>query len=117
MPQAQIKDFLVLSAQARQQVVRLKGGDPGIFRRRAYEAAAMNAACAPRKIVPGVTSACARAASARGYLTEHGQTERLIFTTGHLRYDGLQDWTTAAQAGTTLACYMGVSKAPSITQG
>lgn len=117
MPQAQINALLVQAAQAGQQVVRLKCGDPGIFGRGAEEADAMNAAGVAWEIVPGVTSACAAAASARSFLTERGQTERLILATGHLRHDGAQDWTTTAQAGTTLACYMGVSQAASITQG
>jgi uroporphyrin-III C-methyltransferase len=117
MPQAQINALLVQSAQAGQQVVRLKCGDPGIFGRGAEEADAMNAAGVEWEIVPGVTSACAAAASARSFLTERGQTERLIFATGHLRHDGAQDWTTTAQAGTTLACYMGVSQAASFTKG
>ena len=117
MPQAQINDLLVESAQAGQQVVRLKCGDPGIFGRGAEEADAMNSAGVDWEIVPGVTSACAAAASARSFLTERGKTERLILATGHLRHDGAQDWTTTAQAGTTLACYMGVSQAASITLG
>ncbi|WP_426036621.1 uroporphyrinogen-III C-methyltransferase [Cypionkella sp. TWP1-2-1b2] len=117
MPQAQINSLLVQSAQAGQQVVRLKCGDPGIFGRGAEEADAMNAAGVEWEIVPGVTSACAAAASARSFLTERGQTERLILATGHLRHDGAQDWTTTAQAGTTLACYMAVSQAASMTQG
>lgn len=117
MPQAQINQLLVQSAQAGQQVVRLKCGDPGIFGRGAEEADAMNAAGVAWEIVPGVTSACAAAASARSFLTERGQTERLILATGHLRHDGAQDWATTAQAGTTLACYMGVSQAGAITQG
>ncbi|MES2435963.1 MAG: uroporphyrinogen-III C-methyltransferase [Pseudomonadota bacterium] len=117
MPQVQINALLVQSAQAGLQVVRLKCGDPGIFGRGAEEADAMNAAGVAWDIVPGVTSACAAAASARSFLTERGQTERLILATGHLRHDGAQDWTTTAQAGTTLACYMGVSQAASITEG
>lgn len=117
MPQSQINGLLVQSALAGQQVVRLKCGDPGIFGRGAEEADAMNAAGVAWDIVPGVTSACAAAASARSFLTERGQTERLILATGHLRHDGAQDWTSTAQAGTTLACYMGVSQAASITRG
>lgn len=117
LPQAQISALLVKSAQMGNRVVRLKCGDPGIFGRGAEEADAMDAAGIAWEIVPGVTSACAAAASARSFLTERGQTERLIFATGHLCHDGAQDWTTTAQAGTTLACYMGVSQATLIMQG
>ena len=117
MPQAQINALLVQAAQAGQQVVRLKCGDPGIFGRGAEEAAALDAAGVSWDIVPGVTSACAAAASAGSFLTERGKTERIIFATGHLRHDTAQDWGSTAQAGTTLACYMGVSQAGAITKG
>ena len=117
IPQEQINALLVQAARAGQQVVRLKCGDPGIFGRGAEEAAALAAAGVDWNIVPGVTSACAAAASASSFLTERGKTERIIFATGHLRHDAPQDWGATAQPGTTLACYMGVSQAGAITEG
>ena len=117
MPQQQINALLVQSAQAGLQVVRLKCGDPGVFGRGAEEAAALGAAGVEWDIVPGVTSACAAAASAGSFLTERGKTERIVLATGHLRHDDPQDWAATAQAGTTLACYMGVSQAGPLTRG
>ncbi len=117
VPQEQISQMVVAAAMQGQHVVRLKCGDPGIFARGAEEAAACDAAGVPWDIVPGVTAACAAAASARSFLTERGATERLILATGHLRHDGAQDWAACAQPGTTLACYMGVAQAGAMTQG
>lgn len=115
--QAEINALLVKYARGGCKVVRLKCGDPGIFARGAEEADALTAAGITWEIIPGVTSACAAAASAGSFLTERGVTERLIFATGHLRHDGAQDWATTAQPGTTLACYMGVAQAAQIMEG
>lgn len=117
MPQARINALLVQSARQGLRVVRLKCGDPGIFGRGAEEAEALAEAGLPCEIVPGVTSACAAAAAAGSFLTERGKTERLVLATGHLRHDGPQDWQATAQAGTTLALYMGVGQAAAITKG
>lgn len=117
MPQDRINALMVAAARAGRRVVRLKCGDPGIFGRGAEEAAALTAAGIAWDVIPGVTAASAAAATARSFLTERGQTERLILATGHLRHDGAQDWAATAMPGTTLACYMGVSQAGAITEG
>jgi uroporphyrin-III C-methyltransferase/precorrin-2 dehydrogenase/sirohydrochlorin ferrochelatase len=118
MPQAAINRLLVEAAQGGKRVVRLKCGDPGIFGRGAEEAAACDAAGIAWDVVPGVTSACAAAASARSFLTERRKTLRLVLATGHARADGeAPDWGTGAAPGTTLACYMGVAQAGAIMRG
>ncbi len=117
VPQDQINARLVQSAQKGQTVVRLKCGDPGIFGRGAEEADALTQAGIPWSIIPGVTAACAAAASAQSFLTERGQTERVIFATGHRREGETTDWATTAAPGTTLACYMGVSTAADLQTG
>lgn len=111
VPQNQINARLVQSAQLGQAVVRLKCGDPGIFGRGAEEAQALSLAGIPWSIIPGVTAACAAAASAQSFLTERGVTERVVFATGHRRAGEMTDWSSCAASGTTLACYMGVSSA------
>jgi uroporphyrin-III C-methyltransferase len=110
MPQDRINALLVDAALRGLQVVRLKCGDPGIFARGAEEAAALDAAGIRWDIVPGVTAACAAGASARSFLTERSQTDRLILATGHLRANAREpDWSGSARAGTTLVCYMSVA--------
>jgi uroporphyrin-III C-methyltransferase len=117
VPQGEINAHLVRAAQEGQQVVRLKCGDPGIFGRGAEEAEALDAAGLPWSIIPGVTAACAAAASAQSFLTERGRTERVIFSTGHRRAGDATDWSACAAPGTTLACYMGVSTATELQNG
>lgn len=115
--QHEINALLVAAAQNGQRVVRLKCGDPGIFARGAEEAEALSAAGVGWEIVPGVTSACAAAAAAGGFLTARGQTDRVIMATGQLQHDGAQDWSGTARAGTTLALYMGVAQADRLMAG
>ena len=117
VPQDQINARLVQSAQRGLSVVRLKCGDPGIFGRGAEEAAALTEAQIPWSIIPGVTAACAAAASAHSFLTERGLTERVVFATGHRRAGQVTNWAACAAPGTTLACYMGVSTAADLQQG
>ncbi len=117
MAQSQINARLVEAAERGLQVVRLKCGDPGIFGRGAEEAEALDAAGQSWSIIPGVTAACAAAASANSFLTERGQTERVVFSTGHRREGAITDWSACAAPGTTLACYMGVSTATELQSG
>ena len=117
IPQDAINQLLVQAAMQGLRVVRLKCGDPGVFGRGAEEAAALDAAGVPWDIVPGVTAACAAAASARSFLTERGLTDRVIFATGHRREGDSTDWAASAAPGTTLACYMGVAGAGVMQRG
>lgn len=117
VPQDEINARLVAAARKGLRVVRLKCGDPGIFGRGAEEAAALSANGIAYTIIPGVTAACAAAASAQSFLTERGQTERVIFATGHRRADEVTDWASTAAPGTTLALYMGVSSAADLQAG
>ncbi len=114
-PQERINARLVEEAQRGRRVVRLKCGDPGIFARGAEEAAALDAAGIAWEIVPGVTAASAAAAAGGSFLTERGQTDAVVMTTGQLRKDGgIPDWAGHLRPGTTLAVYMGVRTAPDI---
>jgi uroporphyrin-III C-methyltransferase len=117
VPQDQINARLVQSAQLGQAVVRLKCGDPGIFGRGAEEAHALSQAGIPWSIIPGVTAACAAAASAQSFLTERGVTERVVIATGHRRAGEVTEWSSCAAPGTTLACYMGVASAADLRHG
>lgn len=117
VPQDQINARLIEAALAGLRVVRLKCGDPGIFGRGAEEAEALTAHAIAYTIIPGVTAACAAAASAQSFLTERGQTERVIFATGHRREGARTDWAATAAPGTTFALYMGVSSAADLQAG
>jgi uroporphyrin-III C-methyltransferase len=81
--QAEIDSRMIAAAQEGLTVVRLKSGDPGIFGRGGEEIEALINADVNFEIVPGVTSACAAAASAGISLTHRRAASAVIFLTGH----------------------------------
>jgi uroporphyrin-III C-methyltransferase/precorrin-2 dehydrogenase/sirohydrochlorin ferrochelatase len=116
-PQEKITQTLVAAAKRGQRVVRLKCGDPGIFGRSTEEITALEAAGVPFEIVPGVTAACAAAAATGQSLTERGEVDTVIFTTGH-RQDGyvVPDAIRDLQPGSCVALYMAVGAADEIAR-
>jgi uroporphyrin-III C-methyltransferase len=114
--QASINDMILAAAQNGHRVVRLKGGDPGIFGRATEEMQAAHAAGLPVEIVPGVTAAFAAAAGMGVSLTQRGVSDTLVFATGASRDgDALPDWSRHALPGTTLVFYMGVRSGAGIS--
>ena len=93
-------------------VVRLKGGDPGVFGRLAEEIAPLRAAGVPVEIVPGVTAATAAAAAAGIPLTSRSAASSLTILTGHEAVDkpGGIDFASLAALPGTLVIYMGVEQ-------
>ena len=114
-PQEKITQTLVAAAKRGLRVVRLKCGDPGIFGRSTEELSALEAAEIPFEIVPGVTAACAAAASIGQSLTDRGRIDTLTLTTGH-RCDGyvLPEAIKDLRPGNCVALYMAVGAAPRI---
>lgn len=116
--QGEINWLLVDRARRRGRVARLKGGDPALFGRLAEEIDAVRSAGVPFEIVPGVTAATAAAARAGISLTERGHASLLVLATAtdHTgRTAGGLDWGLLAQAGGTLAFYMGVRALETVT--
>lgn len=112
--QAAIDAALVKAAREGKRVVRLKGGDPGIFARAAEEAAALDAADIDWELVAGITAATAAAAETKMFLTERGAIRSITLTTGQTR-DGMRpDWRCHAKPGNAVAFYMGVANADQI---
>lgn len=116
-PQQKITQTLVAAAKRGKRVVRLKCGDPGVFARSGEEISALKAAAIPFEIVPGVTAACAAAASVGEALTDRGSIDTLVLTTGH-RADGyaVPNAVKSLQPGTCVALYMAVGAAPAIVK-
>ena len=85
--QQEINFLMVSSAQSGFAVVRLKSGDPQVFARLGEEIEALRAAGIDFEIVPGVTAACAAAASAGIPLTDRRLASDLVFLTGHRASD------------------------------
>ena len=108
--QEDISSLIVDLALAGERVVRLKGGDPAVFGRSGEEVAACREAGVPVRIVPGVTTASAAAASLNLSLTHRDHAQRLHFVTGHDRHGALPsnlDFRKLADPNATLVVYMG----------
>ena len=116
-PQEKITQSLVSAAKRGQRVVRLKCGDPGVFARANEEIEALSANQIPFEIVPGVTAACAAAASLNESLTDRDAIDTLVLTTGH-RTGGytLPPAIKTLTPGTNVAMYMAVGAARLIAQ-
>lgn len=108
MNQAAINRLIVSLATSGAHVVRLKGGDPFVFGRGGEELDSLRVAGVPVEVVPGITAACAAAASLQIPLTHRDVARSLHFVTGH-GSDGVvpaHDWRALAVSGGTIAAYM-----------
>ncbi|SDO11795.1 uroporphyrinogen-III C-methyltransferase [Vreelandella arcis] len=118
VPQDEIGALMVRLVRQGKSIVRLKGGDPGIFGRMGEELDALAAAQIPVTIVPGITAASSAAACMGIPLTDRGHAQQLRFVTAQLcREDGTPDWAALARRDETLVFYMGLSKVAAICAG
>ena len=118
MQQGAINRLIAREALAGAHVVRLKGGDPFVFGRGGEELDSLRLAGVPVEVVPGVTAACAAAASLQIPLTHRDTSRSLHFVTGH-GSDGTvpgHDWTALARSGGTIAAYMAGRTLPVVAE-
>jgi uroporphyrin-III C-methyltransferase len=110
--QGDINAALVRQAASGARVVRLKGGDTGIFGRLDEEISALEDAGIAYTILPGLTAASAAAAAIGQSLTQRGRNASLRILTGHdVAGFAEQDWRSLAQGGEVAAIYMGKKSA------
>ncbi|MCF8511834.1 MAG: uroporphyrinogen-III C-methyltransferase [Rhodobacteraceae bacterium] len=107
-----INAAIVAHALSGARVVRLKGGDPGIFGRLDEELDALAAHAIPFTILPGLTAASVAAAQIGQSLTKRGRNASFRILTGHdMAGFAEQDWRGLARAGEVAAIYMGKKSA------
>ncbi len=104
--QPEINTLLVTLARAGFTVLRLKGGDPGIFGRAGEEIEALRQAGIDYEIVPGITAACAAAAAAGISLTRRESVSSVVFAPGCRAGESRQRWRPIADRGATVVIYM-----------
>lgn len=110
--QSTINATLVAQAMTGARVVRLKGGDCGIFGRLDEEMDALEEAGLSFAILPGLTSATVAAATIGQSLTKRGRNGALRIVTGHdMEGFAEQDWRGMARTGEVAAIYMGKKSA------
>ena len=107
-----VGQLLVELAEKHRVVVRLKGGDPGVFARLTEEQQPLREAGVPWEIVPGVTAALAAAAVAGVPLTSRTAASSVTLLTGHEAGDkgSALDFEALARLPGTLVVYMGVEQ-------
>jgi uroporphyrinogen III methyltransferase/synthase len=107
--QDQINMLMVEKATLGKTVVRLKGGDPGIFARTSQELSALTEAEIDFEIVPGVTAAIAAAEFTGIILTDRNYSSQVVFITGR-EAEGKQksniDWDLLVKFRGTIVFYM-----------
>ena len=106
-------DLMLQYAKSGKQVVRLKGGDPGIFGRGGEEAQFLKQSGIPYEIVPGITSGVGSAAYSGIPLTHRKHSSSVAFVTGH--EDPTKDtetvrWRLLARSVDTIVIMMGLSR-------
>ncbi|WP_419954602.1 uroporphyrinogen-III C-methyltransferase [Neobacillus niacini] len=117
--QENINDLLVEKALKGKVVVRLKGGDPGVFGRVGEEAAALAHYQIPFEIVPGISSGIAAPLYAGIPVTHREHAESFAVVTAHDKSkDGkpMLDWEGLVRGVDTIAFYMGVGNLPYICE-
>jgi uroporphyrin-III C-methyltransferase len=117
LPQGEINKLLVNLAKNGQTVVRLKGGDPGIFGRVGEEADALSLHNIPYEIVPGITAAQASASALGIALTHRDYAPKLTLISGHRMHNRpfSLDESELIDPNQTLVVYMGVSSAGTLS--
>ena len=83
--QDRIHSLLLRAARSHDLVVRLKGGDPGVFGRLDEELEALAGAGIDCEVVPGISAALAAAADSRLPLTRRGSGRSVAFSTAMTR--------------------------------
>jgi len=106
--QNEINAHLIREATRGAFVVRLKGGDPGLFGRLDEELDAVAIAGIATEVVPGITAASAAAATLQVSLTRRHRNSSTTFLTAH-DAEGFaeHEWQQLVRSGQSLAVYMG----------
>ena len=90
--QQEICDMLVNAAKKGKKVVRLKGGDPGMFGRLAEEIEALDAFELPYRVLPGVSSLAAATTSTGLLLTRRGESRGFTVSTPRKSGSSAIEW-------------------------
>jgi uroporphyrinogen III methyltransferase/synthase len=119
VPQDGINDLLVELAQAGENIVRLKGGDPFVFGRGGEEALYLRMHAIPFEIVPGISSAIAAPEFSGIPVTHRGIAASFTVLTGHedpSKPESSHRWDALANGADTLVVLMGVEQMAEIVE-
>ncbi len=109
LPQPEITKLIETHACRGRRVVRLKGGDPGVFGRLAEEVEALDARRIPYRALPGVSSLSAASTGTGMLLTRRGLSRGFCVMTPRTQGGGKGPVTAAERSKLPLVLYMSVS--------
>ena len=109
LPQEEITPLIAKYARRGMRVVRLKGGDPGIFGRLAEEVDGLNALALPYRVLPGVSSLVAATTGTGMLLTRRGVSRGFAVMTPRTQGGGVGAVDASERAGLPLVFFMAVS--------
>lgn len=115
IPQSEINRRMLLEAEQGRLVVRLQGGDPGIFGHLGEELAFLNDWNIRVDVIPALSAAQVAAARARAALTHRHQGRSVSFVSGHSAEDR-EATPFPGPDGGNLAVYMGVRNRVEVQQ-
>ncbi|MTF37395.1 uroporphyrinogen-III C-methyltransferase [Cyanobacterium aponinum] len=110
-PQETINQLLAQYAPVYKTIIRLKGGDPGIFGRINPEIETLQAINVDYELIPGISSSIAAPLLANIFLTEKENSHGFMVVTGH--DPNLLNWQVLSQVD-TLVILMGSKNLPII---
>lgn len=116
LPQNEITELIAKHARRGRRVVRLKGGDPGIFGRLAEEVDTLDALRIPYTVLPGVSSLVAATTMTGMLLTRRGVSRGFAVMTPRTQGGGVGAVGAAARASQPMVFYMAVSVTGQIAQ-
>jgi len=114
--QSRICMEITAAALKGKRVVRLKSGDPSVFGRAAEEIEAARQCDIPVEIVPGITAACAAAASLCRPLTERGRARQVVFASATGQEVNDPCLPARLVPGSSYALYMAVHRLEALVQ-
>ncbi len=115
-PQQFILRLMARYARAGHAVARLKGGDPFVFGRGGEEMAWLNKRGIAVESIGGMTAGLAVGSALGLPLTYRGVSRGVSLVTAHTVDGARPDWQALAQSGLTIVCYMGMSRADTLTR-
>jgi len=115
--QSELNGLLVKWAKQGKRIARVKGGDPFVFGRGSEEMLALREANIDVEVIPGITSASGCSTYASFPLTHRGLATGCTLVTAHSEHGDSPDWGALSKLDHTLVFYMGLTKAPAISDG
>jgi len=114
--QDQINQMLCDEVRKGKRVVRLKGGDPGIFGRLAEEIEALEDFALASRVIPGISSMQTAAADTGILLTRRGTARGFSVMTPRLQGGGLGSVSSRARGALPMVFFMSIGVAQELAQ-